>query len=374
MKDRNARIGFLSRHPAPYRDSFLARISNSERLKVSVFSEQPYDEGHAYWDLPASVYDTEILAPKGRSQLLVLLLMIKRIVFGGFDYTFWPGFMTLPILVSEFVAAVLGKKYVICSDAVCQRSTSWWRRCLKKYLIKHATAIMVGGNAGKAFFKSTYNVPDDKLLEGVYSLDGIELEKRIDNIRRGREGLRTRMGIGASEIIYLMVANMLPKRHYPITVAAFRTFAKSHPDCRFVICGRGDGLNEMQDIARTDSSIIVVPGLPFNDMLELYAMADVYVHGGMEPASTALQIGAIAKLPLLTSKAIGFAWDLLVDEETGIEVKDFKDQEQWIHGFSHILDMRTRWREMGTRARELSRKLDSDVVAEGFVDYFAKPI
>lgn len=366
------KIGFLARHPAPYRDAFLALISQSEKLDVKVFLECSNDAGHLYWDLPSSRYQSEVLAADKNPSWRVVLKMLRKLVFGGFDYTFWPGFMTGPIIFCELVSALAGKKYVICSDTMTSRETSGWRGFLKRFLIKHAATLIVGGEAGKRFFSSEYKVEEWRMLEGVYSLNGNALGNEIDSLKMRRTELRARMGIDDTETIYLMVANMIPKRHYPITIGAFRKFAAQHPGCRFVACGRGDGLAEMQEIAARDRSIIVVPGVPFRDMLELYALADVYVHGGIEPASTALQIGAIAKLPLLSSKAIGFAWDLLIDGETGVEVADYKNTEQWFDGFSRILDMREKWCEMGKKARELSVKFDADVVADKFISFFAK--
>lgn len=372
MNDSRVKIGFLSRHPAPYRDVFLALISQSERLRVKVFMEQNNDVGHLYWDLPSSHYQSEVLAADNNPSLRVVLRMLWKLVFGGFDYTFWPGFMTGPIILCELVSALAGKKYVICSDTMASRDTLGLRGFLKRFLVKHAAALVVGGRAGKNFFASEYKVEERRMLEGVYSLDGKAMEQEIERLKTRKAELRAQMGIGDAETIYLMVANMIPKRHYPVTIGAFRKFAAQHSGCRFIACGRGDGLAEMQEIAEKDRSIIVVPGVSFRNMLNLYAMADVYVHGGIEPASTALQIGAIAKLPLISSKSIGFAWDLLIDGESGVEIDDYKNAEQWIAGFSRILDMRDKWCGMGRKARELSMKFDADIVADRFIRFFTK--
>lgn len=372
MNGSKVRIGFLSRHPAPYRDAFLALISQSDDLDVKVFLERSNDIGHLYWNLPASRYQPEVLAADHIPSWRVMFAMLRKLVLGGFDYTFWPGFMTGPIIICEFVSALIGRKYVICSDTVSHHGVSGLRGFLKRYLIKHASALIVGGEAGKSFFSSEYNVEPDRMLEGVYSLEGKNLELEIDTLRNNRAEIRAQMGLGNNETIFLMVANMIPKRHYPITVSAFRRFAVQHPRCRFLACGRGAGLTEMQEIAAKDSSIIVIPGVSFREMLKLYAIADVYVHGGIEPASTALQIGAISKLPLVSSKAIGFAWDLLVDGVTGVEISDYKDVDQWAKGFSRILDRRDNWSEMGRRARELSMKFDADVVADKFIRFFSR--
>ena len=101
-------------------------------------------------------------------------------------------------------------------------------------------------------------------------------------------------------------------------------------------------------------------------MLELYAAADVYVHGGKEPASTALVIGAIAHLPLISSEAVGCSFDVLKDNETGFRVVDYKSVSDWSKTFALAKNNASSWQEFGDSARALSAKLDSDRVAAEF--------
>lgn len=368
MNMRRVRIGYLSWHPAPYRDDFLKRIIKSARLDVVVYTAKTTGDEHTFC---APDYPTEILMPRKKSDFGVLVRMLRKLVFGGFDYTFWPGFMSWPVITCEVVSALLGKRYVFCTDCVGEHKTSAIKKWLRSYIIRHSYALIVGGDAGRHFFGTEYGIPNEKMLDGVYSLEGEFLESRIAALRFDREKIRRMYSISPEQKVFLMVANMTPNRNYPVTVGGFREFVASHIGSKFVICGTGAGLSEMQRIAKSDRSVVVIPGVAFDEMLKLYAMADVYVHGGTEPASTALQIGAIANLPLMSSKAVGLAWDLVKDGETGVEIKDFNSVGEWSSAFKRMAGCSDEWVTMGREARELSRKLDAAQVAEKFVEYFA---
>lgn len=365
------RIGYLSWHPAPYRDAFLKRIMASLWLDVTVYTAKTAGEEHSF---AAPDYPTEILMPRKKSDFRVLWRMLKKLVFGKFDYTFWPGFMSWPVITCEVVSALFGKKYVFCTDCVGEHKTSRLKKCLRSFIVNNAYCIIVGGDAGRDFFRNEYGIPDEKILDGVYSLEGDVLETKIEALRKDRLEIRKSYGLKPDDTVFLMVANMTPNRHYPVTTEGFTHFAADYDNCRFIACGTGGGLDEMQKISADNKSIITIPGVTFDEMLKLYAMADVYVHGGTEPASTALQIGAIASLPIISSKGVGLAWDLVKDGESGVEIKDFMSVPQWTDAFKQMLDRRGDWVIMGHRARELSRKLDASRVATKFERFFGRQV
>jgi glycosyltransferase involved in cell wall biosynthesis len=165
-----------------------------------------------------------------------------------------------------------------------------------------------------------------------------------------------------------MVANMIKTRYYPVTAEAFLHATHGRNDVRFVMVGRGPELSMMQELAEKEPSLKVLPGVSFEEMLKLYALADVYVHGGTEPASTALIIGAIANLPLISSPAVGCYDDVVRDGETGYSVADYLSVPNWEQAFVRALEGKGAWITMGMRARALSRKLDSDLVVAKFCE------
>lgn len=365
------RIAFISNHPAPYRDPFLGLVTQRDDIQVDVFSLFEEDTGHSFWELESPPYVNTVLVREPRPpKWKTLCMLLKRFVFSSYDCVCWPGFLVDYLTVCMFIQAVLGKAYVISADTVSQKPISKLAFWVKRFIVRHAKFVFVPGVASKRFFMEAFGIGEDQVCLGAYALDGIAIEKEVLSRREQKEKLRAQYNISAEEQVFLMVANMIRTRHYPITTEAFGDVCKKYPKARFIIVGRGPDLEKMEARAKSCPQLTVLPGVSFDEMLNLYAIADVYVHGGTEPASTALVIGAISHLPLLSSNAVGCSWDCLVHEKSGHLISDYLSVDNWKEGFAFFLENKALWEEYGLNARELSRKLDVEQTVAQFVDMF----
>lgn len=363
------KIAFISRHPAPYRDPLMARLNSAMVGEIEFFNELPFDDGHGFWDLKEHGYSASDLYPNGLGRIGRLAHLLKKFVFGQYDFVLWSGFIAAEMTVAMFVSAVLGKRYGFAADTAKQAPLRGLRKFIKKTIVRRASLIFVPGEAGARFWTETYGVPKERIMLGAYALDGAKIAASIDALRNERAKIRAAYGIASDDTVYLMVANMIPSRHYPVTTEAFSRFAQGRKDMKFVIVGRGPDYPQMKAYASAHPEIVPIDGVSFDKMLSLYAMADVYVHGGTEPASTALVIGAIAGLPLISSKAVGCAFDVLRDGESGVEVRDYLSVADWTKAFERMQSMREDWDRLGARGVELAEALDVGKTASAFMAY-----
>lgn len=361
------KTAFISRHPAPYRDPLMARLSAAKGKDIDFFNELPFDDGHGFWDLKEHGYSASDLYPKGLGRVGRLAHLLKKFVFGRYDFILWPGFIATEMTIAMFVSAVLGKRYGFAADTVKQAPLKGLRKFIKKTIVRRASLIFVPGEAGARFWTETYGVPKERIVLGAYALDGAKITANIGALRNERTKIRVTLGISPEDTVYLMVANMIPSRHYPVTTEAFTRFAQGRKDVKFVIVGRGPEFPLMKAYAAEHPEIVPIDGVSFDKMLSLYAMADVYVHGGTEPASTALVIGAIAGLPLISSRAVGCAWDVLRDGESGTEVHDYLSVGDWARAFERMQSMGADWCRLGARGAKLAELLEADKVASAFM-------
>lgn len=360
------KIAFVSNHPAPYRDPFLNRLVKSKSLEVDVYTLFPRDSGHAFWNLSRPEYADRLIVSKPCAKFKTFFYFLRHIVFGGYDFVLYPGFLLWYLSASMIVSKLFGKPYGFTADTVCHKERVGFGQMLKRYVVRHAELIFCPGRAGKDYWMKRYGVPETKICMGAYALDNASLAERIAQERLVREVLRKELGISPLEKVFLMVANMIPTRHYPITTRGFLKMAERYPEARFLIVGQGPDAQVMQELAKSHKQLIVLPGVSFEEMLKLYALADVYVHGGTEPASTALVIGAIAGLPLISSMAVGCAWDCLVPEKSGFLVNDYLSGDDWQKGFEWMMQHEDRWAEMGIAANKLSETLSVPRTLESF--------
>lgn len=364
------KIAFISMHPAPYRDVFIEKLVQNNPKNVDVFNYLSLDKGHDFWGLEASTFKVEELGGSKLSFFRMTIKLLRMFVFSKkYDFVMWPGWTYKPLFIPIFLSALFRKKFGFSADTIKQGKISKLGFILKRFVVNRAKIILVPGEAGRLFFSKTFDTDTNKILMGAYALDGdrieIEILKRRANLK---SSIRNKYDIMDNSKVFLMVANMIPTRHYPITVSAFVEVAKQNKNAVFLIVGRGPDLELMQEISLKEKCIRVIPGCSFDEMLSLYAMSDVYVHGGTEPASTALVIGAISHLPLISSMAVGCAKDVLVDGESGVLVEDYKNGALWELGFEKMLKSEDLWKIYGDRARDLSLNLDVDVCVNRFAN------
>lgn len=367
------RFAFISSHPAPYRDAFISKLSRTEAFEVDIYSLFKEDRCHRFWNLEEPQYSSRLIVTDDKMPFCCILwALLRRFVFGGYDVVCWPGFSPLYLSICMGIQALLGKRYVFVADTVQQKKIGLLSFLFKRWLVRNASLIFVPGLKSKEFFIRQFGVKDEAICLGAYSLDGAFLEARIANLRTNRGALRKKYGIDDEDKVFLMVANMIKTRHYPITAEGFIRATKGVKNAKFVMVGEGPDAQCMRELAAKEPSLVVLPGVSFEEMLGLYAMADVYVHGGIEPASTALVIGAIAKLPLISSPAVGCFADVVKDGISGYAVDDYLSAEQWFNAFGRALASQEQWEMLGKNARELSCSLDADKVVVDFVGKVSK--
>lgn len=371
------RFAFVSAHPAPYRDPFLRRLSRSQTpdFGLKIFSLYSDDSGHDFWNLGDHGYESEVVGVRGTRWFVMFWRLLRKVICGPYDVICWPGFHRPCTQWAMVLCALIGRHYGFCADSVVQPKRGGLTMLLKRLVINRARFIFVPGKAGVNFFSKTFGYPVERICKGAYALEGGEIEKKVLDYREEeRDEIRQKFGIGKSDVVFLMVANMLANRHYPIMSRAFLRFASTtgvkspNSSFRFVMVGKGPDLEEMRRMAAEHPELVIVPGVSFEEMLKLYAAADVYVHGGTEPASTALVIGAISHLPVMSSPAVGCTADVVRDGETGVLVQNYLSEDEWASAFGCIWDARMDWVSYGTRARELSRELDCGCIIDELKD------
>lgn len=367
------KIAFISMHPAPYRDALIGKFIQLFHGDVDVFNLYGSDVGHRFWSLSAPEYTTKCIVAESQriSQLRLAFRLLRMFVISRkYDCVVWPGYVEWSVRFAILMSALLRRKYILSIDSVKQPRVARITFAIKKWMINRAVLLFVPGKASRTFLMETFAAQGARIVCGAYALDGGALEKKILELRANGERavVREKLGVPQDAKMFLMVANMIPTRLYPITSSGFVKFAASHKDCVFVMVGKGPGYEQMRSYAKENLCLHVIEGCSFENMLKLYAAADIYVHGGKEPASTALVIGAIAHLPLISSDDVGCAADLLVEGVTGYKVADSASPDLWRDVFCRAISGQSDWQKMGDAAREISMVLDADVAVKTLSD------
>lgn len=361
------KIAIISAHPAPYRDVLLTHIANDKRIAADIYTLFP-DDGKHDFGTRTTPYTTKLIARRGESSFRIFWRLMRLFLLSKeYDFIMWPCYVHWYERLCILFCILLKKKYGFGADSVEQPRIGKFAMFLKRMIVSHAELIHVPGCKSKNFFVETFGVSEDRVVCGAYAMDGNAIEKMVLGLReKNHSQIRAKIGVPRNATVFLMVANMISTRRYDVMCASFVRFAEKHDDCFFVAIGNGPELLKIQKVADIHPCIKVISGCSFDELLSYYAASDIYVHGGKEPASTALVIGAIAHLPLISSDAVGCSYDVVRDHSSGILVGDYESEEQWTCAFEEILLKREDWIRMGDTARDLSRVLDVDVAVNEF--------
>lgn len=367
------KIAFFSIHPAPYRDPLLNYLSQKEGVVLDVFSYQAVDYGHDFWKLDEPQYRNISLKTLPGTRGKLHRGILKTVLFSGYDVFFWPGFLSFSSLLGMWLCALLRKHYVVTLDSVKDSGSkkNKLREFIKKFFFNHAKLLFVPGAASANFLMDSYGIPPRRICAGAYCMDP-RIYADIAELHQQKETIKKRLGLQPGEKIFLMVANMIKKRKYPLTAEAFLQVSKKFPNMRFLMIGKGEDYEKILEMASQSSALFPVNGCSFDALKEFYAVADVYVHGGKEPASTALLMGAGSNLPLISSYSVGFSLDCLEDGKSGFLVEDYADLKCWVSAFERAMTNENKWESMGAVAYEKNKAFDPGVVAEKMLSLLKK--
>ena len=350
-------IAAFSIHPAPYRDPLFACLAETAKglgCEYEVFFYNSCDGGHSYWNLHAPEYPHRVMRAflgAKRASLQFHFASLKVVFSRQYYLISFPGVMHLTSTIGIILCLLQGRRYAIEMDSV-EDSSSRARLFLKSVFLKHATYVLVPGTCSADYIRRRYNLSGSRVIVGMYLLDATRLRTEIDRYRSENTG-RSKRGIPVEKKVFLMVANMEPHRMYPLLLSAFEAVVVEHPESLFVMVGKGPDYQEVACRAKDNPEhFLAINGCSFEEMKELYAIADVYVHGGKEPYSTALVIGAIAGLPLISSREIGAVWDVLEDGISGFEVTHYENRDSWVHAIKNCWLRYLEWKRIGRNAYE----------------------
>lgn len=301
------RAAILIMHRAPYRDPVLDRLAR--QCLVDVFAIYPNDKGHLWAGFKN---DVPVLAGRG----LVFRLLRKFVFSRRYLTVFWPAYhpwwLTLPITLSAF----LSKRYVLTSDTK-EENGGRFSRMIKQYVFRRAIFIWTPGEAACRFLVANYGVPPEHLLRGLYVVD----RKNVAEIPKVPSASCKR---------FLMVANDTPNRRIDVMVEGFRRWRKG--DEQLTLCGCGCS-------RYAGAGVVGLEGVLWTELPQLYDVADVYVHNGMEQFSTAVQIAAMRGMPIVCSGAVGIVSDFNKPEDTMVVVRDWKSASAWENAFEQLAMM-----------------------------------
>lgn len=319
----------MSIHPAPYRDPVLAMVHRRGLIKLQVFTMFERDSGHLNWNLEEPPYPNVFLGKSVRVRDYMhwhprILPYLWR---GKFDAILVPGYSHITSQLAILFSLITHTPMIYSADSVLFASSKHfggiWRERLLKFVLGHAGAVWVPGQASRRWV-STFGVKPQRVFEGAYTLDYQAIRNQMSDANDLRNSVRNDLGIDRKQFVFLMVATMIPNRCHQLLIKAFAQVNASEPGTHLILIGAGPERANIDIICAEVGclNISIIDSVPFDDLPRWYAACDAYIHSGNEPYSTAVAYAAIAGRPVIVSDLVGAGLDYVVDQETGYVVSD----------------------------------------------------
>ncbi|MBN2392187.1 MAG: glycosyltransferase family 4 protein [Anaerolineae bacterium] len=369
---KRPRVGIISIHPAPYRDATFAALHRRGVIDATIVTLFDSDRRHTFWDLETAAYRNIDLGKHyrlyGDSCFHPRILSVLR--RERFDVILLPGYYYVTLWVVLIYCLLTRTPFIFSTDKIGDRPSSRIRKLLASriapWVLRTASGFWIPGKATRQYLHKQA-IEDKRLFEGSYNLDYFAIRDQVERCRETRSNIRQDFSIDENAFLFLMMANVEPKRRHDLLLESFSRVLLECPDAHLLVVGKGTDRDTMARLTRGKEikNVILSGPVPFGDLPALYAASDAYIHSGAEAYSTSVAYAAIAGLPIIASSEVGATHDYVVDGETGYAV-GAKD----VCGFAEKMKMLTQDRELaksqGCRVAELSSRFTSDWAAEQF--------
>lgn len=315
-----------------------------------------------------------------------------------FTPSYWHWSITLTILSNS-----LGLRTVMMNEshAGTERAKGWKRR-LKRLLVARFHAALVGGTPHKLYF-TALGMDPEKIFSGYDAIDNNFFAREAARVREDAEAWRTRLGLPPRYILSL--GRMVEKKNLGCLIDAFAKLQQDLGDDApaLVFVGSGDqepalrrqcaqlGLqvadasevrgrrsevghqpaqergtqNQEPGIKNQTQKVHFAGFRQIEENPAFYALADCFVLPSLyEEWGLVVNEAMACGLPVVVSKTVGSAEDLVQHGENGFHIDPTRPKEltEALACLSKDPELRVR---MGTRSREIINQWGCDHFAKG---------
>jgi glycosyltransferase involved in cell wall biosynthesis len=215
---------------------------------------------------------------------------------------------------------------VVESDTPPPFANTRWKAMVKRivypWLFRVPEMFLPGGTRQSQYLKQ-YGVPENRIRIANMTVDTLAITDYVDARRAGDlEAARSRFGLKQGGITLLFVGRVEEHKGVLCLVQAFEALQQSYKDVNLLIVGDGQVWRQICEATSGNDGVVLTGRLSGNDLLDAYAVADVFVLPSFfEPWGLVVNEAMAAGLPAIVSERVGCVDDLVVSEETGLLVK-----------------------------------------------------
>jgi len=387
---RRYRVAILNSHPIQYFAPLYRRLAREPAIDLTVYycdsggSKEHFDRGFGrkvQWDVPLlDGYRYEFMANLrggglGGPLSLFNPAIVRAIRKGRYDalwihgYSFATDWLGLLSAIAMRTPILYRSESSLRYDANTVRSPLllWVKSRLLRALFRRVQGFLAIGTDNRDFYLH-YGAPPERIFPVPYTVDHDFFLARTDHWRAQRGDIRTAMGIGGEDVVFLFAAKMIALKRPREIVQAFGRLRRPH-NAKLLMVGDGPELASVRELAAAQG----IEGINFagfanqSEMPRYYAMSDVLVRpDGIYKGDWGLTVNEAmaAGLAVVATDQIGATTDLVKSGVNGSVVR-FGDLDDLAAAMDRLAADPDAVRRMGDASREMIKRWSYEQCVEG---------
>jgi len=242
----------------------------------------------------------------------------------------------------------------------------WWKELVKRHLVSQFGSALCGGTPHRAYLEQL-GMRGERIFDKYDVVDNQRFAKAAKEARAQPAEFLKLPGLEDSRPFFLVSSRFIERKNVARLLSAFHHYRTQVPQgWRLVILGTGPDEEALrQQVAEEGIPDVTFAGFrQFDSLIAYYALAGAFVHPALQEQWGLVVNEAMAcGLPVLVSRTVGAAHDLVVDGENGFKFDPNRVGE--------ITEALTRLSASSCDRSAMSAK-SQEIVSEWTPDHFAR--
>ena len=375
------RVAILVAAPTPYRDPLFERLARSADYDIQALycCDHQLDQG---WRISAPLYPARFLrnlAPAvwhGWQLIGSINPGVRRelrayrpdavIVYGYASATtllaiLWASKHRIPVLMrsDSNLLDEEGKPPLVL--AVKRLFMRWLTSCVSGFL-------SVGTLNSRYWLR--YGAKPEKIFLARYAVDNEYFCSQAARYRACREQIRDEND-WRQRYLLLFVGRLAGEKGVDMLIEGVRRISKVRADIGLLIVGEGPERKSLEKRAQNLPQVFFLGFQDWNQLPRYYAAVDLFVLPSVrEPWGLVVNEAMASGLPVLTTRKVGAAQDLIIEGQSGYSVPE-NDAEAMALAIDRACQSEERLRAMGGVAQQLIASWNYEATLSGFYQALA---
>lgn len=259
-----------------------------------------------------------------------------------------------------------GTPYVIWSGSIDKenRNTSWHRKVMRKFLIKHASSFVAYGSLAKKYLQNA-GARSENICIGINTVDTKYFSSKTLEFRAAAVDSKTAI------FTFTYIGYLVPRKNVHRVLEAAVILLKKRKDFKIRIIGDGVSKSSLEEECRKnhlENNIEFAGYIQKSELPEYLAKSQVVLfQTDFDIWGLVLNEAMAAGVPCMASKNAGATYDLIEDGKNGL-ITDFEDTFKTAEQMEWMMNNSSSILEMGKNAAiTIEQKASLKISAKGFI-------